>query len=144
MQEVLQLIKKFLDDVETGLKLFDRKYGRRDIMTMLHDKIISRHGKLEPNVEYHIHGIGCIFEYPDYGVNFDFGPGFRSDGFCVFTLRLYATYFPKQFPHCQDKTELKRKFDNLINEGFIGKDPSNESELFFLTAKGKTTISQSQ
>lgn len=140
MNECLKLIKEFLNEVEKGLRFFDKKYGRRDIMIMLRDGIIPRKGKVGPGVKYSIHGIGCIFEYLTYFVNFDFGEGLRSDAFCDFTLHSYARHFPDRFPNCQDSKHLKFLFDKLIESGMVETKSSEFNNLYYLTEKGELEI----
>jgi hypothetical protein len=131
-----QAISHYLHAVEVGLRSFEEKYGRRDVLRAWHQGDIPQTGRLPGGVEYELHGVGCRLYFPTFEVDFDFGPHGRSDGFDAWRLNQYTKQFPDQFPELQDLRAVEDALEDLEGDGEIEK-PFPNVELYFLRSKNE-------
>jgi len=132
MNDLKDMITEYLQAVEKGLKLFEQKIGRRDILAAWHEGALPREGKLLDDVEYELHGIGCWLSFPEYEIDFDFGPNGRSDGFDLWKLNKYVKQFAERFPALQKAKQLEATFEQLKIYGIITQKYPQQSSLYFL------------
>lgn len=133
MNDLLKLINEYLGSVEQGMKLFDGEIGRRDVLFAWHKGQLAQTGYLPGDVEYELHGVGCFFSFPDFDVDFDFGPGGRSDGFDLWRLGKYVRQFPDKYPSLLNKGSLEMAFEELGRDGLIAQPFLPDSSLYILT-----------
>ncbi|MCA3174540.1 MAG: hypothetical protein ING36_03225 [Burkholderiales bacterium] len=131
MSNLKNAIQEYLGSVENSLKLFEQKFGRRDVLNAWHQGVLPKEGILADNVEYELHGAGCYVSYPSVDIDFDFAPGGRSDGFDLWRLGKYLRQFPERFPEYQDKGHLESAFEQLIKSGMISQKFPEQSSLYF-------------
>jgi hypothetical protein len=134
MNELIDAINEYLDVVERGMQLVEAKWGRRDILTAWHQRVVPPMGDLLGGITYELHGIGCCFVFEDFEVDFDFGPNGRSDGFDLWRLRHYIRQFPSRFQSLKKDGTLEAAFEALKSEGIVVQEFPTESQLFFLRA----------
>lgn len=132
MNNLEEVIAEYLQAVEKGLKLFDQKAGRRDILAAWHEGVLPREGGLLDDVEYKLHGIGCWISFQGYEIDFDFSPDGRSDGFDLWRLGKYVKQFPERFPMFQKTEQLEVAFEQLKQCGVIVQIYPQQSTLYFL------------
>lgn len=83
-------------------------------------------------MSYQLHGNGCMIEYPDYCVDFDFGPNGRTDGFDAWRLHNYACEFPEKHAKYTNLTTAESELNQYIQEDIIKKIGNSSSNLYFL------------
>lgn len=125
-KKVIKLIDEYLADVEVFMKLFAEKFQRRDVLRAWREKVIPQSGKINNEVEYELHGVGCRVYFFDRIVDFDFGPYQRTDGFDVWRLERYLIS-RKDMLAIITKDQLQEGFDNLIRTGIIEKKFSDSN-----------------
>lgn len=128
----------YLDAVERALQAFERALGRRDIIRACIEKGLPRRGSLAGVGDYQLHGIGCRVEHDGVEVDFDFGPGGRSDGFDSWRLGQFTEQFPDRYPDLQDKASLRAAFDTLERNGEIARLHHDSNLHFFRSAPAYT------
>jgi hypothetical protein len=73
-----------------------RELAVTDLLTAVESGTVSRRGTLADGTHYRFHGVGCAVDGPRVCVDFDFGPGGRTDGFDAWRLHLFAEQFPDE------------------------------------------------
>jgi len=131
MSDLKNAIHEYLGVIENSLKLFEQRFGRRDVLSAWRQGVLSKDGMLTDDVEYELHGVGCYVSSPSFDIDFDFGPGGRSDGFDLWRLGKYLGQFPERFPEYQDKGHLEAAFEQLIKSGMISQKFPEQSSLYF-------------
>ncbi|MEW5251109.1 DUF6896 domain-containing protein [Microbulbifer sp. 2201CG32-9] len=125
------VIDDYLGEVQKGINLFKSKIGDTPPLVAWRNKDIPQKGKLSDDVKYEFHGIGCVLIFPEYEVDFDFGPDNRSDGFDLWRLHLYVSNRAKKYPYFQDEKKLKKEFENAIEASAIAQLDHPYSNLYF-------------
>jgi len=115
------LIFDFLGAVETSLQLLEDKFGSRSLQQLWHEKKIAQRGKVLNGVSYQLHGSGCMIEYPDYCVDFDFGPNGRTDGFDAWRLYNYACELPEKHAKYTNLTIVESELNQYIQGDIVKK-----------------------
>ena len=126
-----KLIDDYLDDVAKGMALFNKLTGDKRPIKAWRDKEIMQRGSLSKNLKYELHGIGCFLEYPDYYVNFDFGPNGRFDGFDLWRLSEYLSEKKADYPVYKDPELLKQHFEQAVTDGDIAKNTAPYCKLYY-------------
>lgn len=121
IDQALNLIREYLNDVSLFMKYFKQKYYREDVLRAWHDKTISQNGNVSDTIEYELHGVGCCIFFPNREVDFDFGPGSRSDGFDLWRLKKYLKQRP-DISKTLSIEELETSFNALIDSGRIAQN----------------------
>lgn len=129
----IQLINSYIADIQIFMKLFEKKYGRSDVMRAWRDGTISQFGSVTDSIEYELHGIGCCIFFPDREVDFDFAPERRTDGFDLWRLTRYLNHY-SDFKKDLNEKILETSFKHLLEIGVIKKLYPN-SNLYFLDSK---------
>jgi hypothetical protein len=132
------LIFDFLGAVETSLQLLEDKFGSRSLHQLWHDNKIAQRGEIFKGVSYQLHGNGCMIEYPEYCVDFDFGPNGRTDGFDAWRLYNYACEFPEKHAKYTNLTTVESELNQYIQENMVKKIDNSTSNLYFFTQPKKT------
>ncbi len=129
------LLKEVIDDyqegVSRGLSLFKQQIGDMPPLVAWQKKKIPQQGKLSGEIEYQFHGIGCLLIFPEYEVDFDFGPDNRSDGFDLWRLTQYVSSRLGKYPKYEDEGRLKNDFEQAIEQGEVGKLDHPYCNLYF-------------
>jgi hypothetical protein len=125
------LIDDYLADVANGIDLFKLKIGDKNPLKAWRDNDIPQKGNLTDDVKYELHGIGCLLVYPEYEVDFDFGPDERIDGFDLWRLSQYVAGRVNRYPEYEDTNNLKRDFEQAVNNGEISKIDHPYCNLYF-------------
>ncbi len=127
------VIDDYLVEVQKGINLFKLKIGDTPPLVAWRNNDIPQQGKLSDDVEYQFHGIGCVLVFPEYEVDFDFGPDNRNDGFDLWRLSLYVSSRAERYPYYQDEEKLKKEFENAVEANVIAKLDHPYSNLYFYT-----------
>ena len=114
----VDLIKEYLDAVESALELFERKFGRRDIVRAWGQGVIPKIGKLPGGIEYQMHGIGCWIDLPDGEVDFDFGPS-GDVGFDTWRLWSYAEHAQNRYPDYKSQEDIDHALTKALAAGIV-------------------------
>lgn len=130
INQTLNLINEYLNDVRMFIKYFKEKYHREDVILAWRDGDIPQSGNVTDTIEYELHGIGCCIFFPDREIDFDFGPEMRSDGFDLWRLKKYLNQRPDISKHLSIE-DLETTFNNLVKNGTIGKTYPNSNLYFF-------------
>jgi hypothetical protein len=131
------LIFDFLSAVEASLKLLEDKFGSRSLHQLWHDNKIAQRGEIFKGVSYQLHGNGCMIEYPEYCVDFDFGPNGRTDGFDAWRLYNYACEFPEKHAKYTNFATVESELNQYIQENMVKKMDNSTSNLYFFTQSKK-------
>lgn len=131
-KDLESLIFDFLSAVKTSLQLLEDRFGSRSLHQLLHDKKIAQRGEIFKGVSYQLHGNGCMIEYPEHCVDFDFGPNGRTDGFDAWRLYNYACEFPEKYAKYTNLATVKLELNKYIQEDMIKKTDNSTSNLYFL------------
>jgi hypothetical protein len=125
-QELKRTIDDYLLQVKRAVELFDKQLGVIAPLSAWHTNQIPRKGNLSESVSYEFHGIGCLIIYPDYEVDFDFGPDNRCDGFDLWRLTGFISSFKERYPRYSISENLKKDFESAVADKFVRKiDNSN-------------------
>ncbi len=90
-QELIILIKSYLDRVAKGMCLFRSIIGEMYPLRAWRSGLISRTGQLNDDMAYEFHGIGCTFLINgELFVDFDFCPDRSYHGFDLWRLKDYV------------------------------------------------------
>lgn len=116
---VKRLVEDYMAAVEECLVLFERKFGRRDLMKAASEGLIAKSGALADGVEYDLHGIGCRVEFSEREVDFDFATPEGDVGFDAWRLLIFAERFPEQYPEYQEKASVERALADLVASGMV-------------------------
>ena len=84
-----KLIVDYQSKVAYGIELFRQKVGDEYPLSAWGSGVLPKKGFLDKNIKYSFHGIGCLLEFPNCEVDFDYGPQKRYDGFDLWRLRIY-------------------------------------------------------
>lgn len=126
------LIASYLADVAKGMALFEKLIGKKRPIKAWRDKDIEQKGNLSSEVKYELHGIGCFLIYPEYYVNFDFGPNGRFDGFELWRLSQYLDERKSNY-QAYDESLLKQDFEQALKDGVIAKSKAQYCNLYYFT-----------
>ncbi|HZF42706.1 MAG TPA: hypothetical protein VEZ48_04800 [Sphingomonadaceae bacterium] len=117
---IANLITDYLSAVEKCLVLFDRKFGRRDLVRAWREGAIPQTGELAGGIEYQMHGVGCGVEYTDHDVDFDFANQ-HEVGFDAWRLWQYSTQFPDLYPDYQERDAVEAALAEGLSGGIISR-----------------------
>ena len=131
-QEFQFLIDDYLTAVESALELLELKFGSRDLLGLWREKKIAQRGSLTDDITYQLHGNGCMVEYPELCVDFDYGPEGRTDGFDAWRLYNFACEKIEKYEKYNDLNLIKTEIEKYAHEGKIGKIESSYSNLYFI------------
>lgn len=121
-----KLIADYMGSVAECLDMFERKIGRRDILKAAAEGVIARSGELADGVQYKMHGVGCLVEYPDHDVDFDFATPEGDVGFDAWRLWSYAEQHPEKYPEYQERAAVEAALAECLSEGAVGPFENNE------------------
>lgn len=136
-KDLESLIFDFLSAVETSLQLLEDKFGSRSLHQLWHDKKIAQRGEIFKGVSYQLHGNGCMIEYPEHCVDFDFGPNGRTDGFDAWRLYNYACEFPQKYVKYTNVATVESELNQYIQKDMVKKIDNSTSNLYFFYATQK-------
>lgn len=115
---IVNLIIDYLRAVEECLLLFDRKFGRRDLVRAWREGVIPQTGELAQGIEYQMHGVGCSVEFGDHYVDFDFASQ-HNVGFDAWRLWQYANQFPNRYVAYQEHAAVKAALADCLLNGAV-------------------------
>jgi hypothetical protein len=78
-----------------------------------------------------------MIEYPEYCVDFDFGPNGRTDGFDAWRLYNYACEFPEKHAKYTNFATVESELNQYIQENMVKKMDNSTSNLYFFTQSKK-------
>ena len=130
-RDLTLLISDFLDEVESSLVLFEKKFGSRSLHQLWREKKIPQRGEIFDGISYQLHGNGCMVEFPDHCVDFDFGPEERTDGFDSWRLYNYATEHSEKYPKYKTQESIEVELKKYEQENIIKKLENSYSDLYF-------------
>lgn len=104
--------------VEKALALFEKTFGRRDLIKGWREGSIPQTRELPGGVEYQMHGIGCWVDLPDGEVDFDFA--YSNDvGFDAWRLWSYAEHAQNRYPSYQKKEDVEHALSEALSARFV-------------------------
>ncbi|WP_421694513.1 DUF6896 domain-containing protein [Aestuariivirga sp.] len=115
---IRELILDYLTAVERCLALFEKKFGRKDLIRAWREGVIPQTGKLADGVLYQIHGFGCGVEYTDHDIDFEFANQ-HEVGFDAWRLWRYAKQFSHLYPDYQDLRAVETTLAKELANGSI-------------------------
>lgn len=130
-KELEYLIDDFLAQVEKATTLLKEKFGTRCILRLWGTKKIAQRGKVNDEVTYELHGVGCRVYLPDTCIDFDYGPDERIDGFDPWRLYIYANETPEKHPKYTELDDVERDLDEYISSGKVERIAGSMSRLYF-------------
>lgn len=101
--------------------MLEKKFGSRSLHKLWRQKEIPQRGDVGGGISYQLHGNGCMIEYPDYCIDFDFGFNERADGFDAWRLYNYASEFPQKYKEFQDLPKIEEELEHLASEKKISR-----------------------
>jgi hypothetical protein len=87
---LLRLIRRYLAAVESASRRLKEQYSVENLVEGRREGRIPREGRLGRHGEFSFHGGGCRIDDGATAVDFDFGPGGRTDGFDAWRLHVFA------------------------------------------------------
>jgi len=135
---LVDIIKDYQAGADKAVTIFKEKFGVGDILQGRRQKNYPRVGKLIENgiYRYAFHGSGLEVHFKDKVIDFDFAffPEPRHDGFDLWRLTLFINNQRNKYPEYLDNDKLKAEFNELINNGTIGKPTLDHStHMYFFT-----------
>jgi hypothetical protein len=130
-KELESLIFDFLTAVEDSLVLLERQFGSRSLLALWREKKIEQRGELRHGISYQLHGKGCMIEYPEFCIDFDYGPNERTDGFDAWRLYNYACEFPEKHKKYTDIKIVEAELAQYEQMQKIRKLKNSNSDLYF-------------
>ena len=131
-QDIQTLINDYLEAVENSLKLFELKIGSRELLKLWRDKKIPQRGKLTEEISYQLHGNGCMLEYPNTCIDFDFSPDGRTDGFDAWRLYNFACEKGETYKKFKNLEIIREEIKRKTEQGLIRKSQNPYSNLYFI------------
>lgn len=115
---LVELIDDYMGAVERSLLMFEKTFGRRDLIKAWREGIIPQTGQLPGGVEYQMHGIGCWVDLPEGEVDFDFA--YSDDvGFDTWRLWSYAKHFQNRYPAYRKQEDIERALTEALVAGVV-------------------------
>ncbi len=137
-REMLGLITEYLEAVRSVEELFRKRLGQADPLRAWRTGALPKEGWLDQDrgIRYSFHGVGCLVEFEDMIVDFDFSSGGRVDGFDLWRLREFLQFRRAKYPGLDTEDEQLRAFQTLENSGVIVRsDELPSPHLYRLRAK---------
>ncbi|WP_416364935.1 DUF6896 domain-containing protein [Pseudomonas sp. NFX183] len=126
------LIAEYLEHVKKATDLLECSFGTKNILRLWRTNKIPRCGKVNGDVTYELHGIGCCVYLSEICIDFDYGPDGRVDGFDAWRLYMYACELPCKYKKYTDKESLEREFNEYLKKGKAKKIEGSTSNLYFI------------
>jgi len=115
---IVELINDYMGAVEKALTLFEKAFGRRDLVKAWREGSMPPTGELSGGVEYQMQGIGCWVNLPEGEVDFDFA--YSNDvGFDAWRLWSYAEHAQNRYPDYQKKEDVERALAEALAAGVV-------------------------
>jgi len=95
-------------------------------------------GTLSDGAVYSKHGVGCLIEAPEGGVDFDFGDHGEIDGFDAWRLLQFA-----EFSNGQHAFTDKKKVQALLDSAMTAGEIEKRGSLYYLRKKGPNRVAGS-
>ncbi|WP_156420450.1 MULTISPECIES: DUF6896 domain-containing protein [unclassified Sphingopyxis] len=114
----MELINDYMEAVEKALTMFEKTFGRRDLIKAWREGTIPQTGELSGGVEYQMHGIGCWVNLPEGEVDFDFAYS-NHVGFDTWRLWSYAKHSQNRYPDYQNQADIERALADASAAGVI-------------------------
>ncbi|KWU52914.1 MULTISPECIES: DUF6896 domain-containing protein [Pseudomonas] len=131
-QKLENLITEYLEQVKKATDLLEHSFGTKNILSLWHARKIPQRGKVNDDVTYELHGIGCRVHLPEICIDFDYGPDERVDGFDAWRLYMYACELPHKYEKYTDKKYLEHELNEYVKTGRAKKIEGSVSNLYFI------------
>ncbi|MFJ2485641.1 DUF6896 domain-containing protein [Pseudomonas sp. NPDC087639] len=131
-KDLTLLISDFLKEVNSSLELLEKKFGSKSVHQLWRDKKIAQRGEISDGITYQIHGNGCMIEFPDHCVDFDFDPEERADWFDAWRLYNYACEYPDKYPKYTKLENVELELKKHEQQKIVSKIKNSYSNLYFL------------
>ncbi len=131
------LINDFISMVESSTRIFELKFGTRDIRRLWRTNAIKRRGRVTRGAKYELHGIGCRINLSTGSVDFDYGPNGEINGFDAWRLYNFARERPSKHRKYCDEETIKKELKEYIELKKI-KKMSGISNLYVLADSKET------
>ncbi len=114
---ILSLIEAYLAEIEA----FRRVLNEETPLEAYRSGRLPKRGSVgaDPEFFYEFHGVGCRVEVADRIVDFDFGPGGRSDGFDRWRLLWYSQSRSEKFGEFHSLETIQSELQRLTEKGII-------------------------
>jgi hypothetical protein len=123
MENVLiRAIKDYQAVVSEIQQLFLKKFGTKEPLRSWGHQQIPKEGYLDSSKNYHysFHGVGCkVIIRGTEIVDFDYGVGFRYDGFDPGRIWMFIKDKMDKYPDLDSLEKIKGLFEQFIDQGIL-------------------------
>lgn len=131
---VFELIRDYVAATTATAAVLRVELGTDQLEGGWQQRKFPRTGTLRDGSEYQFHGIGVSVVRNDIEVDFDFGPGGRTDGFDAWRLWRFATNRGSQYPEFQDLKAVEAALKSAIDMGAARRSGDAHDYLFYLSS----------
>jgi radical SAM superfamily enzyme YgiQ (UPF0313 family) len=134
-EDALRLIRDYQEAVAKAVVQLLKDLGEERFLHGSPGHAYPRKGRLSNGSEYSFHGKGCLVTLCDEtNVDWDFGPGGRTDGFDNWRLWRFAKQFPTRYPNFQERDAVTRALEELTEDSLICPSGAEYDHLLYLNA----------
>lgn len=130
---MIELIHGYTTMTMAAAAQLRRELGVADLLQAWQQRQVPQRGSLSDGSVYQFHGIGCVLERADdFYLDFEFGPGGRTDGFDAWRLWRFAKQFPTKYPDFQQRDQVEKALQALADEGVLCPSGTERDTLLYL------------
>lgn len=120
--KVRAIISAYQEAVSEALRLFGEMLGDESPLRSWRAGTLPKRGALDSDrkIYYSFHGVGCLVEFGEIEVDFDFGPSGEVGGFDIWRLQRFLESNQEGFPGIS-KEELASTFHEMVVAGELEK-----------------------
>ncbi len=119
MESIRVLIRDYQQAVEQAVSRLQASFDVTDLLAARRSGKVPKEGRAD-EIEYSFHGLGCRAILDGIEVDFDFGPGGRTDGFDAWRLWLYTRQVPSNYGSAfRAFEEVRAALEVLIGSGEV-------------------------
>lgn len=136
--QTLSLIEAYLRAVDASTARLCAMFGVDSLDQGRRSGVVPRSGAFGDGGEFRFHGVGCRIDDGATAVDFDFGPGGRTDGFDAWRLHLFALDQKRDEGSDRveswsaSRSELQDALDALARDGVLSR--LDGEPLFYLAS----------
>jgi len=130
MDRLLNLIREYQASVAEAEAKMEKAF--KSAPHLWRQAKLSREGMCG-QCTYSFHGKGCLFEFADYFVDYDYGHNWRTDAFDEWRLSRFGDQFP-EYAEWIKSGKLESSFKEALKEGKVTKSNHDYDNLFYLSS----------